>query len=71
MDQENLKEEKERLTCIVKEMCKKTETERNSEIMKLLHEYNSVKDAVQVVKYLFYLANLKFICLLIVADINW
>lgn len=49
MDQEKLKEEKERLTCIVKEMCQKTETERNSEVMQLLHEYNSVKDAVQVI----------------------
>lgn len=48
MDEEKLREEKVRLENKLKEMCQKTEDERNLEHIKLLNEYNSVKDAVQV-----------------------
>lgn len=51
MDEEKLKEEKVRLENKLKEMCQKTENERNLERIKLLNEYNSVKDAVQVYHY--------------------
>lgn len=45
---EKLKEEKSRLENILKGLSKKTESERKLHIVKLLHEYNNVKDAAQV-----------------------
>ncbi len=52
MEEERLKEEKKRLEQILKKLGPKSETEKTAEIMKLLHEYNSVKDAVQVSNFL-------------------
>lgn len=48
MDEEALKAEKMRLENILKELCRQTESEQQNEIINLLKEYNSVKDAVQV-----------------------
>lgn len=57
INQEKLKEEKKRLENILNNLCRKRESERNSEVMKLLHEYNGVKDAVQVFHYYLLFAN--------------
>lgn len=48
MEADKLLEEKKRLENVFKEMSKKSERERKEDEMKLLHEYNSVKDATQV-----------------------
>lgn len=50
-DQQKLKEEKKQLEEILKGLGQKTETERKLHVMNLLHEYNNVKDAVQVFNF--------------------
>lgn len=70
MDQEKLKEEKERLTNKLKEMSQKSESEMKSEVVNLMNEYNSVKDAAQVFNK-FCFVEFEIYLLSNVADVNW
>ncbi|KAG4076610.1 hypothetical protein HA402_001897 [Bradysia odoriphaga] len=47
MDENKLLEQKKRLEDKLKKLCPKTESEYKKDVMKLLEEYNAVKDAVQ------------------------